>query len=159
MVFNGIKWFMFRGIHLLSIDSKGRVKIPVRHQHQVAKICSGEMVLSIHPDDPCLVLYPLPNWQQLERKIAELPSLNVHSKKISRKLIGHACDCDLDKIGRILLPSSHKSYANLTDKAILSGQGTSFEIWDENAWHQQIEKLERLSSQDEVPEEISKLSL
>ncbi|MDC1220553.1 cell division/cell wall cluster transcriptional repressor MraZ, partial [Candidatus Thioglobus sp.] len=74
-------------------------------------------------------------------------------------LIGYACDCDLDKIGRILLPSSHKSYANLTDKAILSGQGTSFEIWDEKAWHQQIEKLERLSSQDDVPEEISKLSL
>jgi MraZ protein len=150
---------MFRGIHLLSIDSKGRVKIPVRHQEQVTKICSGEMVLSIHPDDPCLVLYPLPNWQQLERKIAELPSLNVHSKKISRKLIGHACDCDLDKIGRILLPSSHKIYANLTDKAILSGQGTSFEIWDEKAWREQIEKLERLSAQNDAPEEISKLAL
>ena len=95
----------------------------------------------------------------MNEKIAELPSLNVHSKKISRKLIGHACDCDLDKIGRILLPSSHKSYANLTNKAILSGQGTSFEIWDEKAWQEQIEKLERLSSQNDVPEEISKLSL
>ena len=150
---------MFRGIHLLSIDSKGRVKIPVRHQDQVANICSGEMVLSIHPDDPCLVLYPLPNWQQLERKIAELPSLNVHSKKISRKLIGHACDCDLDKIGRILLPSSHRSYANLRDKAILSGQGSSFEIWDEEVWKDQIKKLERLSAQIDAPEEILKLSL
>jgi MraZ protein len=65
----------------------------------------------------------------------------------------------LDKIGRILLPSSHKNYANLTTKAILSGQGTSFEIWDENAWNEQIEKLERLSSQIDVPEEILKLSL
>jgi MraZ protein len=150
---------MFRGIHLLSIDAKGRVKIPIRHQDQVTKICSGQMVLSIHPDDSCLVLYPLPDWQQLERKIGDLPSLNVHSKKLSRKLIGHACECELDKIGRILLPTSHKNYANLTNKAILSGQGTSFEIWDESSWKEQIKKLERLSIQIEVPEEILKLSL
>ncbi len=150
---------MFRGIHLLSIDAKGRVKIPIRHQDQVNKICAGQMVLSIHPDDSCLILYPLPDWQKLERKINDLPSLNVHSKKLSRKLIGHACECELDKIGRILLPGFHKNHANLTKKAILSGQGRSFEIWDEKAWKHQIEKLEKLSNQIEIPDEILKLSL
>jgi len=151
--------FMFRGIHLLSIDAKGRIKIPTRHLGQVTKICSGQMVMSIHPDDSCLVLYPLKDWQQLELKIGELPSLNIHTKKLSRKLIGYAIECELDKIGRILIPSSHKNYANLNNKAILSGQGKSFEIWDERAWKEQIEKLERLSNQAEVPQEISKLSL
>ena len=150
---------MFRGIHLLSIDAKGRIKIPTRHLGQVTKICSGQMVMSIHPDDLCLVLYPLKDWQQLELKIGELPSLNIHTKKLSRKLIGYAIECELDKIGRILIPSSHKNYANLNNKAILSGQGKSFEIWDERAWKEQIEKLERLSNQAEVPQEISKLSL
>jgi MraZ protein len=150
---------MFRGIHLLSMDAKGRIKIPTRHLGQVTKICSGQMVMSIHPDDSCLVLYPLKDWQQLELKIAELPSLNIHTKKLSRKLIGYAIDCELDKIGRILIPSSHKNYANLNNKVILSGQGKSFEIWDERAWKDQIDKLERLSNQTEVPQEISKLSL
>tara|TARA_B100000497_G_scaffold31152_1_gene36473 strand:+ start:2451 stop:2912 length:462 start_codon:yes stop_codon:yes gene_type:complete len=151
--------YMFRGIHLLSIDAKGRIKIPTRHLGQVTKICSGQMVMSIHPDDSCLVLYPLKDWQQLELKIGELPSLNAHTKKLSRKLIGHALECELDKIGRILIPSSHKNYADLNNKAILSGQGKSFEIWDERAWKDQIEKLERLSNQTEVPQEILKLSL
>jgi len=150
---------MFRGIHLLSIDAKGRIKIPVRHQSQIAKACSGQMVLSIHPDDPCLLLYPLSDWQNLERKIAELPSLNVHSKRLSRKLIGHANECELDKIGRILIPLSHRNHANLNKKVILSGQGHSFEIWDENIWAKQIEKLERLSTQVETPQEIQKLAL
>ena len=150
---------MFRGIHLLSIDAKGRIKIPIRHQEQIHKHCSGQMILSIHPDDECLVLYQLPDWQMLERKIAKLPSLNVHSKKLSRKLIGHAYECDLDKIGRILIPNSHKNYANLKSKAILSGQGHSFEIWDEDQWKIQIEKLERLSNQIEIPQEILKISL
>ena len=150
---------MFRGIHLLSIDAKGRIKIPIRHQEQIHKYCSGQMILSIHPDDECLVLYQLPDWQMLERKIAKLTSLNVHSKKLSRKLIGHAHECDLDKIGRILIPNSHKNYANLKSKAILSGQGHSFEIWDEDQWKIQIEKLERLSNQIEIPQEILKISL
>ena len=150
---------MFRGIHLLSIDAKGRVKIPIRHQDKIHKDCSGQMILSIHPDDECLVLYPLSDWKPLERKIAKLPSLNIHSKKLSRKLIGHAHECDLDKIGRILIPNSHRKYANLKSKVILSGQGHSFEIWDEIQWKMQIEKLERLSDQIEIPHEILKLSL
>jgi MraZ protein len=100
----------------------------------------------------------LSDWQNLERKIAELPSLNVHSKRLSRKLIGHANECELDKIGRILIPLSHRNHANLNKKVILSGQGHSFEIWDENIWAEQIEKLERLSTQVETPQEIQKLS-
>jgi len=87
---------MFRGIHLLSIDAKGRIKIPTRHQNQIAKVCSGQMVLSIHPDDSCLLLYPLLDWQNLERKVAKLPSLNIHTKRLARKLIGYANECDLD---------------------------------------------------------------
>ena len=150
---------MFRGIHLLSIDAKGRIKIPTRYQGQITKICSEKMVLSVHPDDSCLVLYPLTDWQNLERKVSELPSLNVHSKRLSRKLIGHANECDLDAIGRILIPSSHREYANLKNKAVLSGQGHSFEIWDEQAWKEQIEKLDKLSTQVEIPQEILKLSL
>ena len=150
---------MFRGIHLLSIDAKGRIKIPVRYQNQIAKVCSGKMVLSIHPDDSCLLLYPLSDWKNLERKVANLPSLNIHTKRLSRKLIGHANECGLDKIGRILIPISHRNHANLNKKIILSGQGHNFEIWDENAWEEQIEKLERLSSQVETPQEIQKLSL
>jgi len=150
---------MFRGIHLLSIDAKGRIKIPVRYQNQIAKVSSGKMVLSIHPDDSCLLLYQFSDWKNLERKVTNLPSLNIHTKRLSRKLIGYANECSLDKIGRILIPISHRKHANLNKKVILSGQGNNFEIWDENVWGEQIEKLERLSSQVEVPQEIQKLSL
>lgn len=150
---------MYRGIHLLSIDSKGRLKIPARHLEQVQSNSSGKMVLSVHPDDSCLVLYSLKDWENLELKIGELPSLNVHTKKLARKLIGHACECDLDKFGRILIPSSHIKYANLVNKAILSGQGKSFEIWDERTWKDQIEKLDRLSNEQEIPQQVSSLSL
>ena len=150
---------MFRGVYSLTVDAKGRLKIPTRHQAQIDKACAGQMVLSIHPDDNCLLLYPLGDWQNLERKVSALPSLNIHTKRLKRKLIGHATDCELDKASRILIPATLREYAKLDKKLILSGQGNNFELWDEDAWHEQIENLDSLSRQEEVPPEITQLSL
>lgn len=150
---------MFRGVHSLTIDAKGRLKIPTRHQAQINKTCAGKMVLSIHPDDNCLLLYPLNDWQILERKVSELPSLNVHTKRLKRKLIGHATDCELDKTARILIPATLREYAKFNKKLIMSGQGNNFELWDEDAWHKQINSLDSLSKKEEVPAEITQLSL
>lgn len=150
---------MFRGVHSLAIDAKGRLKIPTRHQAQIDKVCAGQMVLSIHPDDNCLLLYPLGDWQNLERKVSALPSLNIHTKRLKRKLIGHATDCELDKASRILIPATLREYAELNKKLILSGQGNNFELWDEGAWHKQIENLDSLSRREEIPPEITQLSL
>ncbi|HAE04673.1 MAG TPA: division/cell wall cluster transcriptional repressor MraZ, partial [Gammaproteobacteria bacterium] len=107
----------------------------------------------------CLLLYPLGDWQNLERKVSALPSLNIHTKRLKRKLIGHATDCELDKASRILIPATLREYAKLDKKLILSGQGNNFELWDEDAWHEQIENLDSLSRQEEVPPEITQLSL
>ncbi len=150
---------MFRGVHSLIIDAKGRMKIPTRHQTHIEQICSGQLVLSIHPDDPCLLLYPLTDWQLLEEKISALPSLNIHTKRLKRKLIGHATDCELDKTARILIPSTLRDYAKIDKKIILSGQGHNFELWDENSWNEQLNNLDQLSKSEQIPTELAQLSL
>ena len=150
---------MFRGVHNLSVDAKGRVKVPTRHQTQIDEVCAGQMVLSIHPDDNCLLLYPLKDWQLLEEKVSALPSLNIHTKRLKRKLIGHATDCELDKAARILIPSTLRDYANIGKKIIMSGQGNNFELWNEDAWNEQLSSLDSLSKQEEIPAEVAQLSL
>ncbi|NYT28324.1 MAG: division/cell wall cluster transcriptional repressor MraZ [Candidatus Thiodubiliella endoseptemdiera] len=150
---------MFRGVHNLAIDVKGRLKIPTRHQMQINKLCAGKMVLSIHPDDACLLLYPLQEWLILEEKVSALPSLNVHTKRLKRKLIGHATDCELDSASRILIPATLRGYAEIDKKIIMSGQGHNFELWDENAWHKQLANLDSLSKEESIPDEVSQLSL
>ncbi|EEZ79775.1 MAG: hypothetical protein Sup05_0533 [uncultured Candidatus Thioglobus sp.] len=116
-------------------------------------------MLSIHPDDGCLLLYPLGDWQKLEQKVSELPSLNIHTKRLKRKLIGHATDCELDKASRILIPGTLRDYANLNKKIIMSGQGRNFELWDESTWNKQLTNLDALSKKEVIPIEISQLSL
>jgi len=150
---------MFRGVHNISIDSKGRIKIPVRHQSQIITNCAGKMVLSIHPDDECLLLYPLGDWQKLELKVSALPSLNIHTKRIKRKLIGHATECEMDKVSRILIPVKLRQYGKINKKIILSGQGNNFEIWDEVTWKKHLDNLDSLSKREEIPPEISQLAL
>lgn len=150
---------MFRGVHNLAVDAKGRLKIPTRHQTQITEICAGKMVLSIHPDDNCLLLYPLKDWQVLEEKISTLPSLNIHTKRLKRKLIGHATDCELDSASRILIPTTLREYANIDKKIIMSGQGYNFELWNEDAWHTQLKNLDSLSEKEAIPTEIIQLSL
>ncbi len=150
---------MFRGVHNLSVDAKGRIKVPTRHQAQIDKICEGQMVLSIHPDDNCLLLYPLKDWQILEEKVSALPSLNIHTKRLKRKLIGHATDCELDKAARILIPGALRDYAKIGKKIIMSGQGKNFELWDEDAWNKQLSSLDALSKKEDIPAEVSQLSL
>jgi MraZ protein len=150
---------MFRGVHNLTIDAKGRLKIPTRHQVQINKICEGKMVLSIHPDDPCLLFYPLKDWQILEQKISTLPSLNIHTKRLKRKLIGHATDCELDSASRVLISTTLREYANIDKKIIMSGQGNNFELWDEHTWHKQLANLDALSKKESVPNSISELAL
>lgn len=150
---------MFRGVHNLSVDTKGRVKIPTHHQAQINEIYSGKMVLSIHPDDEFLLLYPLKDWQILEEKISALPSLNIHTKRLKRKLIGHATDCELDRVARILIPSTLKHYVHIDKKIIMSGQGHNFELWDENTWHKQFDSLDTLSKQIQIPIELAQLLL
>jgi MraZ protein len=104
-------------------------------------------------------LYPLGDWQKLELKVSALPSLNIHTKRLKRKLIGHATECELDKASRILIPSTLREYAKIDKKIILSGQGLNFELWDEKSWDKQIKNLDSLSRKEDPPEEIKHLSL
>ena len=117
------------------------------------------MVVTISPNERCLWLYTLTAWEAVERKLVSLPTLNQHTRKLKRMLIGHADDCDMDGNGRILLPAPLREFAMLTKKAVLVGQGDKFEIWDEALWgsHRETILSEQLD-ESELPSELESLS-
>ena len=67
---------MFRGATKVTLDAKGRMAIPVRHRERLAARGDGQVVCTVDPDY-CLLLYPLPDWEEIERKIMRLPSFQV----------------------------------------------------------------------------------
>ncbi|KXS36539.1 MULTISPECIES: division/cell wall cluster transcriptional repressor MraZ [Idiomarina] len=129
---------MFRGATTINLDSKGRLAIPAKYRHALSIDCDGKMVCTIDIKQPCLLLYPLPEWQVIEKKLTQLSSMNPTERRLQRLLLGHADDCDMDKNGRLLISSPLRLHAGLEKKLMLVGQLNKFEIWSEEAWQQQI---------------------
>lgn len=124
---------MFRGLHRLSLDNKGRLSIPAVYRQRLLEASDGRMVLTVDRDR-CLLLYPLNTWEDIERKLIQLSSTNKRARALKRLLLGHAEECCLDAGGRILLPEPLREFASLEKRVVLLGQGNKFEIWNEEGW-------------------------
>ncbi|MHB1565578.1 MAG: division/cell wall cluster transcriptional repressor MraZ [Acidiferrobacter sp.] len=149
---------MFRGVNSLSLDSKGRAAIPTRYRDGLLAHCAGRMITTVDRDH-CLLLYPLPGWEEIEARLTRLPSFNPQARRLQRLLIGHATECDMDNAGRILLPAPLRLFAGLEKDVVLIGQGNKFEVWDAATWD--IRRREWLLAADteELPPELQSLSL
>lgn len=128
---------LFRGVSTVNLDAKGRMALPVRFRDVLADVCSGHIVITIDLESPCLLLYPLPFWEEIQAQLEALPNVNPAARRIQRLLIGHATDAELDGSGRVLVPPMLRDHASLTKKLVLLGQGRKLEIWAEEIWTQQ----------------------
>lgn len=152
---------MFRGLSSLSIDSKGRVAVPSRYRERLAGLAEGAVVVTLSPLDRSLWLYPLPEWELIETKLASLSDFETQSRRTKQMMRGYASDCQLDGQGRILIPQELRSYAGLEKDVILLGQGNKFELWDAAVWTEQRDQWLQAVGEDgdEPPEALRSLSL
>ena len=126
---------MLRGATKVTLDAKGRLAIPTRYRERLAQRCDGQLVATVDKDY-CLLLYPLPDWEDIERKLMRLPSLDKRARRLQRLMVGHATEVDIDGHGRILLSRELREFAGLEKQAVLLGQGNRFELWDEVRWNE-----------------------
>ena len=150
---------MFRGVNNINIDAKGRIAIPIRYREQLLSHCGGEMVVTIETEERCLLIYPQPDLDDIQRKVEALPSFNVAARRVQRLLIGHATDIQMDNSGRLLLTNPLRDYAQLDKKGVLLGQGRKLELWDENAWLVRRDSWLDDPASLEIPDELQSLSL
>ena len=150
---------MFRGVNNINLDAKGRLAIPTRYRDQLSEHCNGHLVVTIDTDERCLLIYPLPRWEDIQRKVESLSSFNPASRRVQRLLIGYATDIQLDSNGRILLTSPLREYAKLEKKAVMIGQGHKLELWNEDHWIEKRDAWVDDESTKEGSTELQKLSL
>lgn len=152
---------MFRGVNGINIDAKGRIAMPTRYRDRLQEESHGRVVMTIDTEERCLLLYPLTAWEEIESKLAALPSFNTAARRIQRLLIGHATEAELDANGRILLPPLLREFAGLNKGIMLVGQGKKFEIWDEEHWQQRRGEwlAEETGDESSLPDEVKTLSL
>ncbi len=149
---------MFRGINPLALDNKGRLAVPTKYRERLQESCAGHLVVTIDRDR-CLLVYPLPVWEEVEQKLIQLSSTNRQARGLKRLLLGHAEECALDGQGRILIPAPLREFAHLDKQVVLVGQGNKFELWDEPTWHQLRDQwLAETGYDSELPAAVESLS-
>jgi len=150
---------MFRGATKVTLDDKGRMVVPTRYRERLREHARGCVVVTVDRDQ-CLLIYPLPEWEEIERKLMALPTLHAQSRRLQRLMVGHATDLELDGHGRLLLPPELREFAGLNRHAMLVGQGGRFELWDEARWTERRDFwLKSEESAADLPAELDSLSL
>ncbi len=153
-----IKNTMFRGATKITLDAKGRLAIPTRYRERLAARCDGQLVVTVDRDH-CLLVYPLPDWEEIERKLIRLPSLHKLARQMQRIMVGYATEVDIDGHGRILLSRELRDFAGLDRQAILIGQGNKFELWDEERWNGKRDEWLATDDDGDLPPDLESLSL
>ncbi|HBC58182.1 MAG TPA: cell division/cell wall cluster transcriptional repressor MraZ [Gammaproteobacteria bacterium] len=153
---------MFRGSNDLNLDDKGRLAIPKRYRDHLKENDGGHLVLTRHPLERCLQLFPLGIWKIKEDQLNALPTWDRKASQVRRMVQGQAVDCVMDSMGRILIPPGLRSNAALEKEVTLAGQGEKFELWSRAAWEAQRAAWDEILEQaetGEVSEALKQLTL
>ncbi|MEW5788493.1 MAG: division/cell wall cluster transcriptional repressor MraZ [Pseudomonadota bacterium] len=157
---------MFRGSTLLALDGKGRVSVPAKYRERLTAQCGGHLMLTMDPTNGCLLLYPYPEFEVLERQINALPGFNPMTQQLKLLVVGAAEEVEPDNAGRILIPPVHRKFARLEKGVMFVGQGGKFAIWSEEAWQARLDAAAQLPEQiaaaareGSLPEELKGFTL
>ncbi len=120
---------MFMGEYSHTIDTKGRLIIPSKFRALL-----GEEFVITKGLDGCLSIYPMDEWNTFEEKLKALPLTNKNARTFARFFVASACMCELDKQGRILVPSTLREFAGLEKDVVLTGNLNRIEVWSKEKW-------------------------
>lgn len=139
------KKLMFMGEFNHSIDPKNRVIVPAKFRDEL-----GESFVLTAGLDGCLYLCPTKDWEAFVEKLAQLP-FTKETREFQRHFTQNAAECEIDKQGRILIPSNLKTLAGLDKDVVFVGVIGKVELWSK-------ERLEADSPNESMEDIAEKLS-
>ena len=120
---------MFLGRHSHNLDAKGRLALPARYRERL-----GDGVVLTRGFDACILVYPLEAWTPLAERVSALSLGDADARRLRRLLFADAVDVQLDRQGRVLVPSHLREYAGLERDALVVGMHTFIEVWAPERW-------------------------
>lgn len=136
---------MFRGRFDHTLDPKGRLSLPAKYREILLGKYTGQLYLMSLADGENLRIYPLKEWEDLEARIAQLPSMNQHIDNFILQVSYYSSECTLDKAGRVLIPQTLRDHVGLGRDVTLIGKLKFIEIWDKNKLMDKLEEIKHNS--------------
>jgi MraZ protein len=138
---------VFRGRYEHALDAKGRTSLPSRFREVLAERGgdAGPRLVLTTGLDPCLVAYPMDEWLAFEERLAAFPQFDPTVAMLRRIYVSGAIECELDKLGRLLIPQSLREHADLGRNVLWAGMGRHVELWSK----ERFEALQQKVAADE----------
>lgn len=143
---------MFMGEFQHSIDEKGRLIVPAKFREGL-----GEKFIITRGLDNCLFVYPLSQWKVLEDKIKELPTSHADTRAFVRMFFSGAVEAEVDKQGRVVVPSHLREHARIERDVYVIGVSTKVEIWSKDSWESYASQAQQ--SYESIAEKIIDLGI
>jgi len=149
---------VFSGRYTYAIDDKGRLSIPAKFRealasrldppqkridgHYAAQKVKGRKGVDTRPElrliltslDGCIAAYPEREWEEIQDRIDKSGVSKKEARNFLRVFYGSASECPIDRLGRILIPQSLRSYGAIKKNVVIVGNNRWLEIWAEEAW-------------------------
>jgi MraZ protein len=122
------------------VDVKGRFMFPINLRKQLDAAFEKGFVINRNLHQKCLVLYPIAEWEKLNKKLSKLNRLIKANDVFVRKFTGGATGCEADSAGRILLPKALNEYADIKTDIKVLGSNNVIEIWDKKLYDDFLEQ-------------------
>lgn len=137
---------LFMGEFNHSVDQKGRLMLPSRFREEM----DGKCIVSIGYEH-CLNVYTVDEWNKFAESLSRLSPHNADARRVLRKILSGANECDMDKQGRVVIPQNLREYASLgSDKTdvVVVGALTKIEIWNVDNWKEYNEGEDSISLEE-----------
>ena len=138
---------MFLGTHEPRLDEKGRLILPAKFREELA---AGLVVTK--GQERCLYVFPAFEFTSITEQLKKAPVTAKSARDYMRVMFAGAHDEVPDKQGRISIPQSLRTYANLERECVVIGANTRVEIWDARSWDEYLTDREKGFA--EVSEEV-----
>ncbi|HLJ69019.1 MAG TPA: division/cell wall cluster transcriptional repressor MraZ [Chloroflexota bacterium] len=133
---------MLLGQYERTLDEKGRLAVPAELRSGL-----GSGAVLTRGFDNCLCIYPAARWEALALAVDDLPHVRTEVRDLARSMFGGAVPCDLDRQGRVAIPSFLRQHAGLSTDVVVVGVNSRAEVWDRQAWLERQRRFEAEGAQ------------
>ena len=124
---------MLRGSHPAKVDDKGRLKLPADFRSKIEAEYGSKFYITASVEVDSVHLYPLPVWEDIERKLSDQPMTNASVDKFVNITGYYGAEVSMDAQGRILIPQRLREAVQIRDEVNVMGKMRFLSIWnDEN---------------------------
>lgn len=135
-----------RGSHEAKIDDKGRLKVPSQFR-ELLEPRHGTVFFITSLDGETARVYPMPEWEAIEQRIAAMPSTDPTRERFLHLVNYYGQTIEMDNQGRLLIPARLRAAAELTADVDVQGHVTYLVVLNRER-SQARTQASRLSSED-----------